>query len=67
MKDAYFIKYEAAAVNFLFSLLFGLSLFNKKPIVQEFAESQNRTSTEFSPDKLFFFGFLPSRGAAIFC
>ncbi len=55
MKEAFFIRYEASATNLLFALFFGLSLLNEKPLVQEFAESQNRVLPESSPDTLFFF------------
>lgn len=50
-----FIKFEATLTNLFFAVFFGISLFKKKSIVQEFAEAQKRTSVEQSEDKSFFF------------
>ncbi len=51
----FFIKYEASITNLIFAVFFGSSLFKEKSIIQEIAESQGRTSTESSVDKIFFF------------
>lgn len=57
LKEPLFFKFEASLTNLFFAAFFGLSLFKEKPIVQEFAEMQKRTSFEQNPDKLFFFKF----------
>jgi len=57
VQEPYFFKFEATLTNLFFAVFFGLSLLKEKPIVQEFAEMQKRTSDEQSPDKLFFFRF----------
>lgn len=55
IQEPFFIKFEATLTNLFFAVFFGISLFKEKSIVQEFAETQKRTSTEQSQDKKFFF------------
>lgn len=55
VQEPLFFKFEATLTNLYFAILFGMSLFKDKSIVQEFAETQKRTSTEQSEDKNFFF------------
>lgn len=55
LQEAYLMKYEASLTNLLFAVFFGISLFKEKSIVQEFAETQGRTSAETSIDKSYFF------------
>ncbi len=55
LQEPYFMKYEASITNLLFAIFFGMSIFKDKSIVQEFAETQGRTSSETSGDKSFFF------------
>ncbi|MGZ3771438.1 MAG: septation protein IspZ [Bdellovibrio sp.] len=58
IQESCFIKYEATFTNSLFAVFFGMSLFKEKSIIQEFAETQGRTSTESTIDKSYFFKFL---------
>lgn len=53
----FLFKFEASLTNLLTAGYFGLSLFEDKPIVQRFAEMQNRIDDQQTPDKLFFFRF----------
>ncbi len=55
LQEPYFMKYEASITNLLFAIFFGMSILKDKSIVQEFAETQGRTSSETSVDKSFFF------------
>ena len=55
IKEPFFFKFEATLTNLFFAIFFGLSLFKDKSIIQEFAETQKRTSEEQSEDKKFFF------------
>ena len=57
IKEPFFFKFEATLTNLFFALFFALSLLKDKPIVQEFAEMQKKTSNEQTPDKLYFFQF----------
>lgn len=55
IQEPFFMKFEATLTNVFFAVFFGISLFKEKSIVQEFAETQKRTSMEQSQDKKFFF------------
>ncbi len=59
-KEPFFFKFEAFLTNLFFAVFFGMSIFKQKSIIQEFAESQKRTSLEQSQDKQFFFKLLTS-------
>lgn len=66
LQEPYFIKYEASITNILFAIFFGISIFKDKSIVQEFAETQGRTSLETSADKSFFFKMFTAAWAIYF-
>ncbi|KYG63962.1 hypothetical protein AZI86_14225 [Bdellovibrio bacteriovorus] len=54
--NAFFFKMEAGVSSLITAFFFGYSLFSGKPLIQEFAEQQNRISSDFqSEDKTFFF------------
>lgn len=58
VKEPVFFKFEAGLINLVFALFFAASLFQKKPIVQEFAEQQGRIDSLESEDRTFFFRFM---------
>lgn len=58
VKAPVFLKFEAGLSNLVFALFFASTLFQKKSIVQEFAEQQGRIDDQESEDKTFFFRFM---------
>lgn len=58
LDNAFFFKIEATITNLMTAFFFGITLFQDKPLIQQFTEQQGRTSTETSDDKTFFFQFL---------
>ncbi len=58
MDSAFFYKIEATVSNLFTAFFFSITLFQSKPLIQQFAEQQQRTSMEQSADKTYFFGIL---------
>jgi intracellular septation protein A len=58
LESAFFYKIEATLTNLFTAFFFGITLFQPKPLIQQFAEQQGRTSKEQSNDKTFFFRLL---------
>lgn len=58
LDNAFFYKIEATVTNLFTAILFGITLFQPTPLVQQFAEQQGRTSKDQSMDKTFFFRLL---------
>lgn len=55
LENAFFFKLEATISNLFTAFFFAITLFQPKPLIQQFAEQQGKTSTEQSADKTFFF------------
>ncbi|MBL7672123.1 MAG: septation protein IspZ [Bdellovibrionaceae bacterium] len=58
LENAFFYKIEATVTNLFTAFFFGITLFQPKPLIQQFAEQQGRTLKEQSIDKTFFFRLL---------
>lgn len=58
LENAFFYKIEASITNLFTAFFFGITLFQPKPLIQQFAEQQGRTSKDQSEDKTFFFRLL---------
>ncbi len=59
LSGPFFLKIEAAVINAIFSILFGLSLLRKRSVIQEIAEQKHPGLMEEDPkDRRFFFGIL---------
>jgi intracellular septation protein A len=50
-----FFKYESSILSLIMAGYFGISLLKDKSILEEFAEQQDRVTTERTEDKTFFF------------
>jgi intracellular septation protein A len=58
LENAFFYKIEATVTNLFTAFFFGITLIQPKPLIQQFAEQQGRTSKDQSVDKTFFFRLL---------
>lgn len=58
LQKSFLFKYEATLSNIMVGVFFACSLFNKKPIIREFAEAQGQIPKELSPDSEYYFKFL---------
>ena len=58
LENAFFYKIEASITNLFTAFFFGITLFQNKPLIQQFAEQQGRTSKDQSEDKTYFFRLL---------